>query len=437
MKQAQRSRLFVVYCVCVIAVSIPATVWAWIEWPVRPSFVLAALLVAAVVSESLAIDLPRGGRQSISYPLALASLVLFGPAAGGFVAAASQLNPGALSRKNPAWVTAFNMAQLILSAVPAGGVYALLGGRFLMRSDLPSPFLAPDFPGVLLPLGALTLLSLALNAAFVTAYVSLMYGESASDFLTSNIVWAMPSQAALAFLGFTIAETLAIQGVLGLALFLIPLLIARQTAQRYLALRDAYLDTVKSFVAAIEAKDPYTRGHSERVAEFAVRVAKVMGLAGTALERLEFAALLHDLGKVAVPRRVLRQATRLSASDRARIRSHPREGAELVSSVPYIAELASVIAAHHERYDGLGYCDGLVGSAIPPEARILAVVDSYDAMTTRRPYREPLNHEAAMAEILDGSGTQFDPAVVTAWKTVCDEDRPSPPQAGMESAAQP
>jgi len=198
-------------------------------------------------------------------------------------------------------------------------------------------------------------------------------------------------------------------------LFVVPLIVARQTYQQSIRLRGAYADTVGSMVAALEAKDIYTKGHSLRVAEYAVLISKALELAPAAIARIEYAALLHDLGKVGVSRRVLDKQASLTADEYDEIKRHPAIGAHILSDVPYLADLVPIIAAHHERLDGSGYGQGLEGAAIPFESRILAVADAYDAMTSARPYRGAMSHEAAMDQLLQGRGTQFDEDVVTAF----------------------
>jgi putative nucleotidyltransferase with HDIG domain len=174
-------------------------------------------------------------------------------------------------------------------------------------------------------------------------------------------------------------------------------------------------------VAALEAKDVYTKGHSLRVAEYSVLIAGSLGMPPATVERIEYAALLHDLGKVGVSHRVLGKQAALTAAEYDEIKRHPGIGAHILSDVPYLADLVPLIAAHHERLDGSGYGQGLTEAEIPFEARILSVADAYDAMTSVRPYRDPMPHEAAVEQLLDGCGTQFDADVVSAFRRAWDE----------------
>jgi putative nucleotidyltransferase with HDIG domain len=214
------------------------------------------------------------------------------------------------------------------------------------------------------------------------------------------------------------AEIMAIPriGSWGFILFLLPLVVARQTYQQSVKLREAYADTISSLVAALEAKDVYTKGHSVRVAEYAVAIAEEMGFSSDRVRQIEQAALLHDLGKVGVSRRVLAKEDKLTEGEYEEIKRHPDIGAHIVADVPYLAALVPMIEHHHERFDGHGYGGGEAGDAIPIESRILAVADSYDAMTSARPYRGAMSHEAALAELRNNAGTQFDPIAVAAFE---------------------
>ncbi|MBE3070893.1 MAG: HD domain-containing protein [Planctomycetes bacterium] len=173
--------------------------------------------------------------------------------------------------------------------------------------------------------------------------------------------------------------------------------------------------TIRSLVLAIEAKDACTHGHSLRVQVWGTAVARRLGLTGTALQMLTYAAELHDIGKLAIPDEILKAPRPLTKSEWAIVQEHPRRGVELVRHLAFLKPTLGAIHHHHERLDGTGYPDGLAGDAIPLEARILAVVDAYDAMTSERPYRPPLSHEEAAAEIRRMTGRQFDPACAEAF----------------------
>ena len=171
---------------------------------------------------------------------------------------------------------------------------------------------------------------------------------------------------------------------------------------------------------ALEAKDPYTKGHSQRVREWAVAVGRQLGLSGSRLEMLSCAAELHDIGKLAIPDSILGANRELTAAEWAIVREHPRRGVEMTKHLTFLRDAQPAILYHHERVDGRGYPEGLQGPEIPLEAKILAVIDAYDAMTSTRPYRPALAHEAAVAELHRCTGTQFAPEVVGALVRMLD-----------------
>jgi HD-GYP domain-containing protein (c-di-GMP phosphodiesterase class II) len=172
---------------------------------------------------------------------------------------------------------------------------------------------------------------------------------------------------------------------------------------------------IVALAKAVEAKDPYTHGHSRRVEEWATALGRELGLSGQRLQALSYAAELHDIGKLAVPDSILQANRRLTQDEWDVIREHPRRGAEIIEHFRFLRDAQPAILYHHERFDGHGYPASLAGDGIPLEARILAVVDAYDAMTSNRAYRNALTHDQAAAELLRWAGRQFDPAVVDAF----------------------
>lgn len=191
--------------------------------------------------------------------------------------------------------------------------------------------------------------------------------------------------------------------------------VAIERARLYEDLEDMFLSTVKSLAAAIDAKDPYTRGHSERVTRFSILIARELGLDDKTQRDVQLCALLHDVGKIGVPISILRKKDKLTDEDWKHIRRHPVLGAEIISPITQLKELVRNIRNHHERYDGKGYPDGLKGEDIPLISRILAVADTFDALTSERPYRNGLSDKAALEEMEIVKGTQLDSACVEAF----------------------
>ena len=191
--------------------------------------------------------------------------------------------------------------------------------------------------------------------------------------------------------------------------------IAIRNARLYEEQETTYLNTVQALVSAIEASDAYTRGHSERVTRFSVSLAKKMGIEGDALKQLEQAAILHDIGKIGIDVNLLHKKEKLTPADIDVLKLHPSIGVRILEPISFLGTVREIIEQHHERYDGNGYPNGLTGENWRLEGKILAVCDTYDAMTSDRPYRKALSHEIAIQEIRDHSGTQFDPEVATSF----------------------
>ncbi len=189
-------------------------------------------------------------------------------------------------------------------------------------------------------------------------------------------------------------------------------------------LRTSYVATVRMLAEAIEAKDPSTRLHSEEVAEYVAAVADHLDIESRGREELLIGSLLHDVGKIGISERILLKPGPLTPEEREAIELHPGIGFRLVRQVPALEGIADAVLHHHERYDGKGYPEGLIGEDIPLEARVIGVADSFSAMTAHRPYREPLSVEQACAELKRCSGTQFDPRVVELF---VEEVRRHPP----------
>ncbi len=183
-------------------------------------------------------------------------------------------------------------------------------------------------------------------------------------------------------------------------------------------MRQAYKESLSVLANAIEARDAYTRGHVERVSQYALAIGREIGLSNEQLDRLEFGAILHDIGKIAVSETILAKPASLTQPEVEEMRKHPLTGAHMLKDMSYVAIAIPAVRHHHERFDGRGYPDGLSGEDIPLEARIVSLADTLDAMTSQRPYKPARTFEAAAGEIDRESGRQFDPRIVAAFRRI-------------------
>ncbi len=187
-------------------------------------------------------------------------------------------------------------------------------------------------------------------------------------------------------------------------------------------LERAYLDTIGILRQTVEAKDPYTRGHSDRVSEYSVLIGKKLGLDEKTLHILKIGGLFHDIGKIGIPDSILLKESKLSDEEYSQIKNHPMIGVHMLGDAAIFTDILPIVKHHHERYDGRGYPSQLVGEDIPYVARIAAVADTFDAMTSKRSYRDSLPIDVVRSEIERCSGTQFDPNIAKVFLDIMDND---------------
>ena len=230
---------------------------------------------------------------------------------------------------------------------------------------------------------------------------------------------------------FSPADLAELEFVAEAAGIMLGTLAARQDLER------ANYDTIRALALAVEAKDPYTHGHSMRVQAWATAVGRELGLSEDQIQTLANAAELHDIGKLAVPDRILRAERSLTEDEWALVRQHPWRGVQMIQHIGFLKPALQIILYHHEGMDGRGYPEGRAGEAIPLGARILAVVDSYDAMTSLRPYRGAMTHEEAAAELRRCAGTQFDAVCVETFLGLLSDTVTEPVETAARAGALP
>ncbi|MBS4021806.1 MAG: HD-GYP domain-containing protein [Dethiobacter sp.] len=372
-----------------------------IGWP----FLFFVLLNMAF--ENLGVELPRGyGSVSVGFAVSLALIILMGPVAAVWANAFNIVHFNSLKQiRKMSYRLLFNTAQLMLSAGLAGYTYVFSGGT-------PGSFI---LPANILPLIASTFTYFFVNAVLVIYVMSLSKKVSFFGMWLTNFRWSAPNYFAVAPLGVLIAVVYTSMGMSGVLLLVLPLLLARHTFILYMDMRNQYLSTIRALTKAIDAKDHYTHGHSERVARYVVMIGQEMALPEDFLEKLEYLALMHDIGKIGIPESILNKPSRLSDEEFNLVRGHSAVGADIISNIKFIGEYADIVRHHHERVDGSGYPDGLTGDLMSVGAKIVSAADAFDAMTSLRTYREPMTKQEAVAELKRCSDTQFCPVVVDAF----------------------
>ena len=275
-------------------------------------------------------------------------------------------------------------------------------------------------------IGSGALLFVGLMAAAVVYYlfngVLAVAAVSARTGLEFRTIWAQdvrgiaPNLVGLAPLGWLMAQIFTLPNGVGwwaTPLFVVPLFTTRLAYHRYVETRELFEQTIGALANAVDARDRYTRGHSNRVSHIAEAMCRVMRLPEPEIERIKWAGLLHDVGKIGIRDNILLKEGPLDREERVLMNQHPSIGAEIVAPATQLQDEAPLIRAHHEWFNGSGYPDGIEALDIPLGARILTIADAYEAMTSSRPYRKvALTHEIAIAELQKFSGIQFDPDIV-------------------------
>ncbi|MFA5889679.1 MAG: HD-GYP domain-containing protein [Actinomycetota bacterium] len=346
---------------------------------------------------------------SVSFVVAVAALTGVGPAEAAIAASFGAFDLSVRSR--PDWLGRmfFNGAQLTLSTAVAGIAYRTMRGP---GADLN----AAAFPGILIPLCVVSAAYFLVNTGLVAGMVALVRRLPMREVWRENFLSIVASTFAFAVLGVLLAVLYVQMGLAAVVFILVPLLVARSAFQAAASMGEAYEATLRSLVAAIEAKDAYTRGHAERVSAVTTMIATEMRMSRTEVHALRIAALMHDVGKLVVSTRILTKPGKLTDEEYEHMKAHPVYGREIVDDIDFLRESEAVFAVrhHHERIDGRGYPDGIAGSAIPLAARIVAAADAFDSMTSTRSYRLARGPEEALIELRRCEGTQFDPDVVRA-----------------------
>jgi putative nucleotidyltransferase with HDIG domain len=374
---------------------------------------MVLLVVLGVLAANFPVMVSPRYQTDAAPAIDLAMVLLFPPSTAVALVGLSRIlgdgslylrrNPETGKRRRRLVDLVFNASQLMLAAAAAAAVYQglprVLGGGPLVQ---------------VASAGLAACVMYVVSISMVVAAAGLITGRSPFQIWVESAGAELKQTAAIYVTGYVLA--VVSNGRPWLALLMMAPVAGLQLAlNRSVQLREQTISAVESMADLVDLRDPYTFQHSQSVADHAVRIAKKLGLPDREVQLIRLASRVHDLGKIAVPDEVLHKHGRLTDAEFTLMKRHPETGAEILAKFPQYKRGRELVLAHHERMDGKGYPRRLSGSAIPLGARIIAVADSWDAMTSDRPYRTALDPEVALVELLRGRGTQWDAAVVNAF----------------------
>jgi diguanylate cyclase (GGDEF)-like protein/putative nucleotidyltransferase with HDIG domain len=388
---------------------------------IEQKLLFGAILALSSLTSIFKVTLPlprSASTMSVSYAVDFASLLLLGAPQTIVIAAVSAWSQCTfrIRERNPAHRTLFSMASLVITVWAAGLAYTALGGtpgRLEFWSGIPA-------------LAAAATAYFLVNTVLVAAAIGLSTETSILKVWEKDFLWSAPSYFVGAGAAAAVIALIQVSSQWLLPLGVAPLYLTYRTYKIYLGriveeqlhvkeVADLHLATIEALALAIDAKDQTSQSHIRRVQLYAAALARALGMPEHHIQGVKTAALLHDIGKLAVPEHILSKPGPLTPEEFQKIRQHPKTGADILSAVPFPYPVAPLILSHHERWDGKGYPAGLKGEEIPVGARILSVVDYFDALMAERPYHKAMNFDAAVSLLQQEAGKALDPLVVEAF----------------------
>jgi putative nucleotidyltransferase with HDIG domain len=377
------------------------------------SLLASAFIIGAnILSDRYRIFARSGLTVTISTSINFASTLLFGPGLAATSGATGCMVSDILFKK--AWYkVVFNSANTAMPVIAGGTVYGLLNDGSTVPLGSINNAMALALAGCVY---------LVVNVGFLCTMVALVENHGPLELLKSSY-WGLGFQMITLIPLGTLFVLIYQQSPWGLALTLFPIVLTYYSFQLYQRLRTESKQTIELLADAVDERDRYTFQHSMRVGEIVEKIARKMGMDIQDIDTLVFAARIHDLGKIGIPSSVLLKEGKLTPEERQIIEQHPAIGAKILSQMSTYDAVRDLIVHHHERVDGKGYPSGLDYERIPVGARILAVADAFEAMTSDRPYRKALPLDVAIGELERGRGTQFDPTIVDHFIAVLAEEK--------------
>lgn len=398
---------------------LPGFTLAHTDW-----WTLGLLVVLTVMAEYVAVDVANRGKTSVAVVVILSAALLYGPLGIALTALAFAVSVGIKAHSPPHRII-FNFGTVLLAAE---------GARWSFNALLPAPLAQAPLVTMLVPAIVAGLVFYLINHLLLCLARGLAEQRVPWQVWRADYLWLWPHYVVMGLLGLTVAlAPIKFNTPLGIVVLIAPVVMMHVAIKQYMErttvyvaelqrlnyrLTDSYEATLHALTRALDTRDEETEEHSQRVKRYTQLIAHQLRLSMDEQETIMRGALLHDIGKIGVPDAILLKTAPLTGDERALIRNHPEIGYTMIAHIPFLAQAAQVVLHHHEAYDGSGYPHALSGEQIPLGARIFAVADAYDAMTSDRPYRRALPHKVACAELARCRGTQFDPLVVDTFLSI-------------------
>jgi hypothetical protein len=396
------ARVYIVVLACLAA---GIVVHAARTGPPWPAVVVLLVLYVVFASIGLGKGATRPVTQTMTSAIIFASFMIVGPWAAALVGTGAGLavRPDAFHKR------VFNASQCAVAALLGGLTYTALGTRFHVEID--------QFPAILLVALVANVVHLIVNGGLLVSILVLAENVPLRPLLRGTMMPGVVPTLGYGLFGVMMAVLWVVVGLgpAAVLLVLLPLFVARWAFAQYAVQQRAYDAAIRTLVQAVETKDYYTRGHSERVRRGALMIAKDLRMQEERVTALGYASILHDVGKLGLPTRLLQKSGPLTPNEYGTVQLHPVRGLEIVREIAFLHEAQAGILHHHERLDGTGYPMGLRGTDIPEFARIIAVADAFDSMTSTRSYRQARTVDGAAAELRACTGTHFDPRFVEVF----------------------
>ncbi|WP_346934607.1 HD-GYP domain-containing protein [Clostridium sp.] len=416
---SKQKRFFIlIYIVTIISFIVPI-IEGQIKIQVSNYANIIVFIILTAITESFTVYF-RNMSFSTSFAVTIASYILFGPfqciiiLVLGFLFRVMKIDNGKYKHifNTPLYGTLFNCCALILPVVAGSFFYKLLGGQFSLS------FIFSNIG----PLIVFCFAFIIVNSLIMSILMSIVTNKNILFCFIGNIRMGILNSVVMIPIGILLALVFIKYGYLGIVFIAFPLLLIRYTLLLYTSSKSQFIDTVEALMNAIDARDQYTEGHSRRVAEISVAIAKELKYNQWNIEQLGIAAMLHDVGKIGVSDAILNKPGKLTDEEFDAIKGHPEIGIKIIKDIKNIDYVYPVVRNHHERYDGKGYPDGKKGDELPLNVYIVQLADTVDAMASDRPYRKGLSESVILEEINKYSGTQFHPKVAETYLRIVEKN---------------